>query len=326
MATGEQIKNLIRAHYQNDTSRFQSISLQIAASEARAGHHKIAKELKSIIDKGSPVQKNFDKNGMSLSVKDELDGSLQLKFTSVRKNEIVLSPTVQEHLEKVITEHQNALKLSEFGLTPRRKLLFHGLPGTGKTISAAMLATELNMPFYAILLDGLMSKYMGETAAKLRSIFNFISNNKAVYLFDEFDSIGSSRGHGNDIGEIKRVLNSFLVFFEEEQSDSIVIAATNHVEALDNALFRRFDDVIEFDLPGENEIKRLIHNKFALFKFKVKDWSTVFNASRGLSYAEIVKACDDAAKEAILNNNKTVNEGFLIKTLQSKTSIQRVTK
>lgn len=321
MATAEQIKNLIRAHYQNDTSRFQSISLQIAANEARAGHHKLAKELKSIIDKGSPVQKNFDKNGMSLSVKDELDGSLQLKFTSVKKNEIVFSPRVKNHLEKVITEHKNIPNLREFGLTPRRKLLFHGLPGTGKTMSAAMLATELNMPFYAILLDGLMSKYMGETAAKLRSIFNFISNNKAVYLFDEFDSIGSSRGQGNDIGEIKRVLNSFLVFFEEEQSDSIVIAATNHIEALDKALFRRFDDIIEFDLPGKEEIKLLIENKFNLFKFEVKDWSKIYEKAHGLSYAEIAKACNDAAKEAVLNNNKIVNEDFLLDSLGNKTKI-----
>lgn len=321
MATAEQIKNLIRAHYQNDTGRFQSISLQIAANEARSGHHKLAKELKSIIDKGSPVQKNFDKNGMSTSNRDELDGSLQLKFTSVRKNEIVLSPSVQEHLDKVITEHKNSANLREFGLTPRRKLLFHGLPGTGKTISASMLATELNIPFYAILLDGLMSKYMGETAAKLRSIFNFISNNKAVYLFDEFDSIGSSRGQGNDVGEIKRILNSFLVFFEEEQSDSIVIAATNHVESLDKALFRRFDDIIEFDLPGEGEVKRLIENKFLLFKFEVNDWPNIYSAAKGLSYAEIVKSCDDAAKEAVLNNNKIVVEDFLLQSLNNKTRL-----
>lgn len=321
MATAEQIKNLIRAHYQNDTGRFQSVSLQIAANEARSGHHKLAKELKSIIDKGSPIQKNFDKSSMSASNGNELDGSLQLKFASVRKNEIVLSPSVQEHLDKVINEHKNAASLREFGLTPRRKLLFHGLPGTGKTISASMLATELNMPFYAILLDGLMSKYMGETAAKLRAIFNFISNNKAVYLFDEFDSIGSSRGQGNDVGEIKRILNSFLVFFEEEQSNSIVIAATNHVESLDKALFRRFDDIIEFDLPNEDEIKRLIQNKFLLFKFKVNKWSAIYDAAKGLSYAEIVKACDDAAKQAVLNNNNIVDESFLLQSLNSKTKL-----
>lgn len=319
MATAEQIKNLVRAHYQNDTGRFQSISLQIAANEARSGHHKLAKELKSIIDKGSPIQKNFDKNGLSLSVKDELDGSLQLKFTSVRKNEIVFSPTVQVQLDRVITEHSNISSLREFGLTPRRKLLFHGLPGTGKTMSAAMLATELNIPFYAILLDGLMSKYMGETAAKLRSIFNFISSNTAVYLFDEFDSIGSSREQGNDIGEIKRVLNSFLVFFEEEQSDSIVIAATNNIDSLDKALFRRFDDIIEFGLPDQEEIKCVIKNKFTLFNFKLKNWSEVYDKAKGLSYAEISKACDDAAKEAVLNNNKVVDEKFLLKSLSNKT-------
>lgn len=321
MATGDQVKNLIRAHYQNDISRFQSVALQIAAYESKKGHHKLAKELKEIIEKGSPIQKNYDKNGMNISQKDDMNGSLQLKFTSVSKHEIVFSETVQNNLDKVINEHKNINSLREFGLSPRRKLLFHGLPGTGKTMSAAMLATELDMPFYAILLDGLMSKYMGETAAKLRAIFNFISNNKAVYLFDEFDSIGSDRSSTNDLGEIKRVLNSFLIFFEEEESESIVVAATNHVQSLDKALFRRFDDIIEFALPGPKEIKCLIENKFMLFDFKVLDWEGVFDSAKGLSYAEISNACDDAAKDAVLNNKNKVVEEFFKKSLKNKTRL-----
>ncbi|MBA6243789.1 MULTISPECIES: AAA family ATPase [unclassified Psychrobacter] len=318
MATGDQIKNLIRAHYQNDISRFQSVALQIAANESKKSHHKLAKEIKEIIEKGSPVQKNYDKNGMNISQKDDINGSLQLKFTSVNKHEIVFSDSVRSNLNKVINEHKNINSLREFGLNPRRKLLFHGLPGTGKTMSAAMIATELDMPFYAILLDGLISKYMGETAARLRAIFNFISNNKAVYLFDEFDSIGTDRSSANDLGEIKRVLNSFLIFFEEEDSESIVIAATNHVQSLDKALFRRFDDIIEFGLPGQREIQQLIENKFILFDFLVKNWQEIFDSAKGLSYAEISNACDDAAKDAVLNNKNNVIEGFLIKSLKTK--------
>lgn len=319
MATGDQVKNLIRAHYQNDISRFQSVALQIAAYESKRAHHKLAKELKEIIEKGSPVQKNYDKNGMNISQKDDLNGSLQLKFTSVNKHEIVFSETVQNNLNKIINEHKHIHSLREFGLSPRRKILFHGLPGTGKTMSAAMLATELDMPFYAILLDGLMSKFMGETAARLRAIFNFISNNKAVYLFDEFDSIGADRSSTNDLGEIKRVLNSFLIFFEEDDSESIVIAATNHVQSLDKALFRRFDDIIEFALPGQKEIKLLIENKFMLFDFQILNWQEIFDSAKGLSYAEISNACDDAAKDAVLNNGNKVVEDFLKESLKNKT-------
>ncbi len=318
MATAEQIKSLIRSHYHNDIGRFQSIALQIAANEAKVGHHKLAKELKDIIEKGSSIQKNTNRNGIDVAPKDEINNILQLKFTSIRKNELVLSQNLAESLEKIINEHKNADKLREYGLTPKRKLLFYGLPGTGKTISAAMLATELNLPIYTIMLDGLMSKYMGETATKLRLVFNYISQNKALYLFDEFDAIGSDRANQNDIGEIKRVLNSFLVFFEEEQSESIVIAATNHIARLDNALYRRFDDLIEFDLPEDNEIRELVKSKLILFRPNFKKWNEIIESSHGLSYAEIANACNDTAKDSILHNNKVISENFLIKSLLNK--------
>ena len=116
-------------------------------------------------------------------------------------------------------------------------------------MSASALAGELHLPLFTIVLDGLITKFMGETAAKLRLIFEAISQTRGVYLFDEFDALGSERASGNDVGEIRRVLNSFLQFLEQDQSDSLIVAATNHPKLLDRALFRRFDDVIEFALP-----------------------------------------------------------------------------
>lgn len=323
MATAEQIKSLIRSHYNNNIGRFQSIALQIAANEAKVGHHKLAKEIKEIIEKGSPIQQNINRNGLDISAKEELNGILQLKFTSIKKNELVLSKLLSESLDKILNEHRNAAKLREYGLSPKRKLLFHGLPGTGKTVTAAMMATELNLPLYTIMLDGLISKYMGETASKLRLVFNYISQNKAVYLFDEFDAIGSDRAIQNDTGEIKRVLNSFLIFFEEERSESIVIAATNHISRLDKALYRRFDDLIEFDLPKDDEIRKLIKTKLALFKVNISRWNDILDTAKGLSYAEITNACNDTAKEAVLHTKGMISEEFLIKSLANKRMIEK---
>lgn len=140
-----------------------------------------------------------------------------------------------------------------------------GPPETGKTLTASVLASELGLPLFIVKLESLMTKYMGETAGKLRLIFDAIQQTRGVYLFDEFDSIGSQRGNTNDVGEIRRVLNSFLQMIEQDTSDSLLIAATNHSELLDHALFRRFDDLIEYDLPEKKEIIAALKSKLAVF-------------------------------------------------------------
>jgi SpoVK/Ycf46/Vps4 family AAA+-type ATPase len=193
--------------------------------------------------------------------KGDLSGILEVSNPGTGAGEIVLSEEVSGRLKRVILEQRQKDKLEQFGLQPRRKLLFTGSPGTGKTMSAAVLATELKLPLYTILLDGLITRYMGETAAKLRLIFDHIQQTRAVYLFDEFDAIGAQRGATNDVGEIRRVLNSFLLFVEQDRSDSVIVAATNHPELLDRALNRRFDDIIKFDRPDAVRISRLIENR-----------------------------------------------------------------
>ncbi len=164
----------------------------------------------------------------------------------------MLSPGTKRKLDRVIREHKAIQVIRSSGLAPRRKLLLSGKPGTGKTLTASALAGELGLPLFVVRLDGLITKFMGETAAKLRLVFETLTQTRGVYLFDEFDSIGSARGLTNDVGEIRRVVNSFLQMVEQDHSDSLVIAATNHVGILDHALFRRFDDVIEYELPDKS--------------------------------------------------------------------------
>ena len=199
-------------------------------------------------------------------------------------------------------------KLSRNGYINRRKILLEGLPGTGKTLTASVLATELKLPLYIVQTDKLISKYMGETGTKLRQIFDAISQDIGIYFFDEFDSIGAERSSDNDVKEMHRVLNLFLQFIEQDTSDSIIIAATNSGRLLDQALFRRFDDVLRFDLPSSNEIKKLFELKLNKFMSSKTINQEIIDLAVGLCHADIAKACENAIKQAILNDKKYVSQ------------------
>ena len=324
MATADQLKSLLKSHAARDDERFYSIALQVAAKEARQGHNKLAKDIKGLVEKAQNNAKLDITPKKALPFahqpKSELKGLLEQTHAGVRIGELVYSTEIKDRLEQVLVEQRQKDKLSRFGLHPRRKLLFTGSPGTGKTMSASMLAAELKLPLYTIVLDNLITRYMGETAAKLRLIFDHIKQTRAVYLFDEFDAIGAQRGTPNDVGEIRRVLNSFLLFVEQDNSESIIVAATNHPELLDQALYRRFDDIIQFEIPHQEQILLLIKNRLAIFDTHNLDWNKISKKAVGLSPAEITRSCEDAAKEAVLNFEEKITTDILLKTLSRRHS------
>lgn len=325
MATAEQIKALLKTHAERDEERFYAVALQVAASAARTGHTKLAGDIKTLVERGrtrAPMAPVGALVPLLKQPKGDLSGILEISNPGTGAGEIVLSEEVSGRLKRVILEQRQKDKLEQFGLQPRRKLLFTGSPGTGKTMSAAVLATELKLPLYTILLDGLITRYMGETAAKLRLIFDHIQQTRAVYLFDEFDAIGAQRGATNDVGEIRRVLNSFLLFVEQDRSDSVIVAATNHPELLDRALHRRFDDIIIFDLPDAVRISRLIENRLAAFHLSSLAIDSLARQAEGLSCAEVVLACDDAAKEAVLHHDSNLTNDLLRKAIDDRQSVK----
>lgn len=322
MATAEQIKALLRSHADRDDQRFYSIALQVAAKEARQGHHKLASDIKSMVEKSQKAAgfgvATSRPTPLVQQPKGDLKGLLELTRISVHSNELVLSAEVRERLEQVLLEQRQKDRLSQFALFPRRRLLFTGPPGTGKTMSAVVLATELKLPLYTIVLDNLITRFMGETAAKLRLVFDHIKQTRAVYLFDEFDAIGTQRGAQNDVGEIRRVLNSFLMFVEQDSSESIIVAATNHPELLDRALYRRFDDIIRFEKPGKEQIKELVENRLVMFDTDSFGWDEITAAAEGLSSAEVTQACEDAAKEAVLHHKTKITTALVIKAVERR--------
>lgn len=321
MAKAEQIIELLRSHISGDDRRFFAIAMQVAAHEAQQGHEKLAQELKSLIDKAKEKQSAVQTQTSVVSFlqpKGDLANLLSAEYTETTFAQLTYSQALSERFQRIILEQRQQQALAKHGLHPRRKILLFGPPGTGKTITASALAGELKLPLFTIRLDGLITKFMGETASKLRVIFDAMKNTRAVYFFDEFDAIGGDRNLGNDVGEIRRVLNSFLQFMEQDRSDSLILAATNYVKLLDTALFRRFDDVIEYSLPDSHQVEMVIRNRLYSFKLKKMNWKKIQEVAEGLSHAEITRACDEAAKQSILSDLSTVTEKLLLEALQER--------
>jgi len=235
---------------------------------------------------------------------------------------MALDVDTRGRLDRVLTEQRQRAQLQSHGLHPQRKLLLVGPPGTGKTMTASALAGELSLPLFAIQLHTLITKYLGETAAKLRLIFDAIRETRAVYLFDEFDALGTDRDSRNEVGEIRRVLNSFLQFLEHDDSDSLIVAATNYPTSLDRALMRRFDAVIRYTLPDKNVALEVLKNRLGLLKTAKVEWSTVQKAATDLSHAEIARACESAAKIAILSHRTHIDTTELVQALNERRSAQ----
>lgn len=324
MPSAEQIKALLQSHIDGDNSQFYSIAMQMAAHEAKLGHGKLAKELRALIDSAKTAnQKNIIQAIPLTKPRGELTGLLTVAYPKIRIADMVLASNISDRLQRLIHEHTQIKKIRSHGLSPRKKLLLVGPPGTGKTLTASVLAGELGLPLFTVHLDSLITKYMGETAAKLRLIFDAIMQTRGVYLFDEFDSIGSQRGLSNDVGEIRRVLNSFLQMIEQDDSDSLLIAATNHGDLLDHALFRRFDDILEYKLPVQEEIIDTFKSKLVSFKLSRINWTKLSEEAGGLSYGDINRVCEDSIKEMLIHNKKQITQSIISCAVQERQRIHR---
>ena len=309
MATAQQVKALIESYAERDPDRFLSVASQIAAHAARTGKKRLAEELGRLVDEArrmQAVQRGPLRPVPIAQPTGELSGLFAATFPSTRLSDMILESDLKQRLERVVVEYRQVDRLATHGLAPRRKLLLLGAPGCGKSMTAAALAGELHLPLLTVQFHTLITKFMGETAAKLRLVFDAMKRSCGVYLFDEFDAIGAHRHSGQDVGEIRRVLNSFLVFLEQDDSMGLIIAATNLEGALDSALFRRFDDTLRYGLPNTAMARRLIGNRLSTFDLKRFGWKSVLDAAKGMTHADIVKACEDAAKDAVLSNCQRV--------------------
>lgn len=318
MATGETLRKLVASHQMRNDEAFRAAVLRLIAEEQQRQHHALARELERLIaldsaaHPGMQVSRNFQE-----LPRDRERQSLLLEVRQPQRSlkDIVLDAETRDSIEEVIAECHHADLLQSYGLKPKNKILFFGPPGCGKTLCAEVLSSELGLPLLYTRFDGLVSSYLGETAANLRRVFEYAAHGRWVLLFDEFDAIGKSRADLGEQGELKRVVNSFLQMLDSFTSTSYFIAATNHESLLDSALWRRFDDVVYFGLPSRDQARTYIDRKLSSFPHSRINTKQVAGAVAGLSYADIELVCTGAVKRCILDGKDALDPATLSQTL-----------
>lgn len=299
MAGGDILKHLLRAYKTSDHSEFRRAALQLAAQESKAGHTKLADEIRKIIGE-FPTTDSPPAIMDIAKPRGELADLMEGGFCRERLQDIILSNPRIDELERIIRENRQRNSLEQWGVSSRRKLLLIGPPGCGKTLAARVLAGELTVPLLTVKFDALFSRYLGSTANHLRTIFDEMARKLGVFLFDEFDALASHRGESSDVGEVKRVVSSFLQLMDSDKSNSLIIAATNYADSIDRAVIRRFDLVIEFPRPTKDQMKALIVSRLGTFKVPASKAAKLASKLNNASFADCARACDDSIRNMVL--------------------------
>jgi len=317
----EYIKQIFMAFAQGNKDKFLEIAHEVINEEEKKSHHYLAKELKDIvieISNGRKLDNNLlnkrYKNAIPIP-RDQEKGFplLEIREFSLDWNDIVLDEETKNALITIIDEIKQTEVLASYGLKPKQKILFCGPPGTGKTLSSQIISSALCYPLVQIRFESIVSSFLGETASNLKKVFDFIEQGQWVVLFDEFDVVGKHRDDPNEHGEIKRVVNNFMQMLDNYTGESILIAATNHQYLIDSALWRRFDDILFFGLPNDNQRNSLFKKYLrVLNKEKNLNFNIFIKETEGFSAADISQICWDALKRVILNNSDTIKSDDLL--------------
>ncbi len=296
MTSLSQVTALVDAHVRRDHAQFRAITLQIAAGLA-ARSERGADQLRKLVEHQQAV---------AFVPLPSASGLLSAPSDLSTLDDMVLAPTARDRLDRVVLEYRQRDMLSVHGLRPARKLLFTGAPGVGKTMAAGALARAIELPMFRVELHGVIASHVGESAANLAKVFDHVRSMSAVYLFDEFDALGSDRSSHNDGSaagsEMRRVVNSLLQFIEDDRSDSLIVAATNHEKMLDSAIFRRFDEIVAFTAPSKSEVIELLRRSLTEVDVDALDVDAIYGAIIGnkLGHHDVCAALDRVRKDHVL--------------------------
>ena len=318
MANGKILRQLFKAGTLGDSAAFRLASEAIIEEERQKQHHLLANDLEKILYGGDAHAQSPGRK-FSFDYDIPVDKERGLALLDIRPpkrslEEMILPQASSDMIEELLEEHRRAEVLRSYGMKPSGKIIFFGPPGCGKTLAAEVIAFELDRPLAVVRLDALVSSFLGETAANLRKVFDFISRHDLVVLFDEFDAIGKERGDSGEHGELRRVVNAVLQMMDAYDGKSLILAATNHENILDSAIWRRFDDAIEFPLPNQKELISLLQLKLrgTRRQFELDD-KELLNEFEGKSGADVERVVRRAVKRMILRGQ----EFLTIKELRS---------
>ncbi|WP_284450958.1 AAA family ATPase [Methylophaga thalassica] len=308
MANGKVLRQLIKAGASGDSEEFRRASEAVIQDERQKQHHLLANDLEKILY-GEHL-KSAGRSAHSILPASPVDKERGLPLIDIRQaqrplEEMVLLDNSRAAVEELLEEHRRSDVLRSYGMKPSGKVLFHGPPGCGKTLAAEVIAFELDLPLAIVRLDALVSSFLGETAANLRKVFEFIAEQPLVVLFDEFDAIGKERSDSGEHGELRRVVNAVLQMMDAYQGKSLILAATNHEQILDSAIWRRFDETIDFPLPGIEQLQQILSLKLRgvrrQFELDEKHVIELFEMRSGADVERIVRR---AIKRMILRGQE----------------------
>lgn len=302
VARGELMKKLLASYGQED--EFRAVAEQIINEEEKKKNRVLARTLRKTLDGLSQTPSS---KGLAplLPFPDEADEFIQRIEPNRSTQDIFMSSENVRLFTGLLREYRKSEQIKMHGLTVRSKLLFCGPPGCGKTLCAEVFANELGLPLFIVKLDRLMSSYLGETATNIRKIFEFARRQPCVLFLDEFDAIARARDDGGEHSELRRVVNSLLLFIDQIQPSGFLLAATNLDQSLDPAVWRRFDEVVWFDAPDQRMIRKYLVNAFKNVAVEFEP-SGLADKVAGYSYSELEKICTQAIKLSILGRAKAV--------------------
>lgn len=324
MARGDILRKLFKSFSSNDREGFYAVAIQLIEEEKQKNHILLAHDLEKLL-KNNTSQKTASNNSPWHEYPDiPTDRETGLALIEVRNYEltwdrVILSKKNIDILDNIVKEYRKKEILISYGLNPSSKLLFCGSPGCGKTVTAKVLASVLNLPLVYVNLPSIFSSYLGETAVNLKKIFDYIKRGEWIILFDEFDAIAKDRSSKNEHGEIQRLVNSLLQLIDNHQNDSILIAATNHESLLDSAVWRRFDEVILFEKPDHNLRCLLLKKYLSSMRYTNLDIDQFASHLKGATGSDIERISHSAIKSAILNNEKVLKENYLQEAIKHYT-------
>ncbi|MEQ1544731.1 AAA family ATPase [Methyloglobulus sp.] len=311
MASGALLRQLIKSGSEGDSESFRRVSEKVIQEERDKQHHLLANDLEKILYGRRNALEQPKRLIFSKLPEDKERGLalLQIKEPLRSIDDVILSDENRSLLDEILEEHHRLEILKSNGLFPADRLLFCGPPGCGKTLSAEVVASELGLPLAIVRIDSVVSSFLGETAANLRKVFDFIASVPMVVLFDEFDALAKERADSAEHGELKRVVNAFLQMLDAYDGKSLLIAATNHEGMLDSAIWRRFDEVLVFEAPNLEQLKRLLTIKLKGVRREFDiDSSKISGLFKGMSHADVERVLRRAIKEKVLSGKEFLTE------------------